>query len=197
MKKSKKDLIIETATSLFFERGIQATSMDEIAEAVPVAKMTIYKYFQNKDGLVGEVLRRYVRVMHAEMSAKMELHPDPIDAMLHIMEYENLSIPQDFLKECFEQYPHFVQETLAYYKEKIAGEFEELIFKGQRTGRIRKDISPFVVMLYIQAIKEYVARPEVMEGIADLRVVGQQFRTLFMYGIVAPDTATAVSPEGP
>lgn len=196
MKKSKQDQIIETATELFFERGIQATSMDEIAEAVPVAKMTIYKYFQNKDGLVGEVLRRYVRVIHAGMSAKIEQHPDPVEAMLHIMEYRDLSIPQDFLKECFEHYPHFVQEMLAYYKEKIEGEFEELIFKGQRLGRIRKDIAPFVVMLYVQAIKEYLSKPEIMEGIADFRMVGEQFRTLFMYGIVAPDTIPP-SPEGP
>ncbi|MEX2416144.1 MAG: helix-turn-helix domain-containing protein [Paenibacillaceae bacterium] len=47
MKKSKKDLIIEKASELFFDKGILATSMDEIAEKVPVAKMTIYKYFHS------------------------------------------------------------------------------------------------------------------------------------------------------
>jgi AcrR family transcriptional regulator len=48
--------VIEAAASLFAERGIDATSMDAIAEASGVSKATIYKHWPDKDGLCLEVL---------------------------------------------------------------------------------------------------------------------------------------------
>jgi AcrR family transcriptional regulator len=41
---------------LFSERGIDATSMDAIAEASGVSKATIYKHWPDKDGLCLEVM---------------------------------------------------------------------------------------------------------------------------------------------
>ena len=187
MKKSKKDQIIEKATELFFEKGILATSMDEIAEMTPVAKMTIYKYFHNKEGLLSEVLNRYVREKHMFMSDQIQRYPDPLDAILHIMNYKDMDIPQQFLKECFENYPQFVVEMMTYYKENIAKEFEKLILNAQQKGQIRKELSPHILMIYVQAIKEHLAKPEVVKGIADLRTVGEQFISMFLYGIVTPE----------
>lgn len=48
--------VIEAATGLFAERGIDATSMDAIAEASGVSKATIYKHWPDKDSLCLEVL---------------------------------------------------------------------------------------------------------------------------------------------
>ena len=41
---------------LFAERGIDATSMDAIAEASGVSKATIYKHWPDKDALCLEVM---------------------------------------------------------------------------------------------------------------------------------------------
>ena len=41
---------------MFSERGIDATSMDAIAEASGVSKATIYKHWQDKDALCLEVI---------------------------------------------------------------------------------------------------------------------------------------------
>ena len=48
--------VIEAAVSLFSERGIDATSMDAIAETSGVSKATIYKHWPHKDALALEVL---------------------------------------------------------------------------------------------------------------------------------------------
>jgi AcrR family transcriptional regulator len=50
--------VIEAATALFTERGIDATSMDAIAATSGVSKATIYKHWPDKDKLALEVLSR-------------------------------------------------------------------------------------------------------------------------------------------
>jgi AcrR family transcriptional regulator len=48
--------VIDAAVSLFADRGIDATSMDAIAEHSGVSKATIYKHWPDKDALALEVL---------------------------------------------------------------------------------------------------------------------------------------------
>src|SRR6201996_9857581 len=48
--------VLDSAVQLFSERGIDATSMDAIAEASGVSKATIYKHWQDKDALCLEVM---------------------------------------------------------------------------------------------------------------------------------------------
>jgi AcrR family transcriptional regulator len=48
--------VLNSAVQLFSERGIDATSMDAIAEASGVSKATIYKHWPDKDSLCLEVM---------------------------------------------------------------------------------------------------------------------------------------------
>jgi len=48
--------VLQAAAELFSERGIDATSMDAIAEASGVSKATIYKHWPDKDRLALEVM---------------------------------------------------------------------------------------------------------------------------------------------
>ena len=50
--------VLEAALRLFAERGIDATSMDAIAEASGVSKATIYKHWADKNTLCLEALAR-------------------------------------------------------------------------------------------------------------------------------------------
>ena len=52
------DEVLNAALQLFSERGIDATSMDAIAETSGVSKATIYKHWPDKDALCLEVLGR-------------------------------------------------------------------------------------------------------------------------------------------
>ena len=48
--------VLDAARRLFAERGIDATSMDAIAEGSRVSKATIYKHWTDKDALLLEVM---------------------------------------------------------------------------------------------------------------------------------------------
>ncbi len=52
---TKRPAIIQAATSLFAQRGVDATSMRDIAEAAGVREAAIYRYFEGKDKMSREI----------------------------------------------------------------------------------------------------------------------------------------------
>ena len=53
---NKRDLIVEEASRLFYQRGT-ALGVDTLIEEIGVAKMTLYKHFATKDELILACLR--------------------------------------------------------------------------------------------------------------------------------------------
>jgi AcrR family transcriptional regulator len=52
---TKRPVIVRAATSLFAKRGVDATSMREIADAAGVREAAIYRYFTSKEELSREI----------------------------------------------------------------------------------------------------------------------------------------------
>ncbi|MDL2211875.1 TetR/AcrR family transcriptional regulator [Erysipelotrichaceae bacterium OttesenSCG-928-M19] len=55
-KSKRKKLIVENAYKMFLERGISATSMNDIAEACDITRRTIYNYFESKTDLLNYLM---------------------------------------------------------------------------------------------------------------------------------------------
>ena len=51
-KREMRQRISDTATALFFARGFETVTVDEIATAAKVSKMTVFNYFARKEELV-------------------------------------------------------------------------------------------------------------------------------------------------
>ena len=58
MALSKRDHLVDTASSLFYRDGFHATGIDRILGEAGVAKMTLYNHFKSKDELILAALRR-------------------------------------------------------------------------------------------------------------------------------------------
>jgi AcrR family transcriptional regulator len=58
--------ILMVARDLFYERGVRAVGVDEIAEAAGTNKMTLYRHFASKDLLVAECLRQFAQQADAD-----------------------------------------------------------------------------------------------------------------------------------
>jgi AcrR family transcriptional regulator len=80
---AKKKLILKCASELFDKHGFEKVTLEEIASGANVSRVTIYKYFQNKEKLHMEILKNLV------------LHTiDSIDAIIR----EDLPFPDKFKK---------------------------------------------------------------------------------------------------
>lgn len=63
-KERRKEEIIDAAETLFFSKGIDNTTMDEIAESAELAKGTLYLYFSNKEDLRYAVAERGIGILN-------------------------------------------------------------------------------------------------------------------------------------
>lgn len=75
-----RDNVARIAIKLFLDRGYDAVSVEEIAEAAGMTQRTFFRYFSTKD----EVLRRYRRSLRLELVRELEARPDdegPVTAL--------------------------------------------------------------------------------------------------------------------
>lgn len=68
--------VIETALALFMENGIANTSMNQLAKAVNLSSMSLYRYFGNKEELILQVwkyaLTEFYKHFYSKYSADAE-----------------------------------------------------------------------------------------------------------------------------
>jgi AcrR family transcriptional regulator len=73
----KRQHIIETAYSLFKRAGFHATGIDRIIAEANVAKMTMYRHFPSKDGLIVEVLNYRAKRFDHQLDGLVEKPMSP------------------------------------------------------------------------------------------------------------------------
>lgn len=66
-KPTKKDTLLEAGLDIFFEKGFERATIDEIVGRADCGKGTFYRYFQSKDTLFLELDNRFKTVMMEEL----------------------------------------------------------------------------------------------------------------------------------
>ena len=69
-----RENIVSAASALFMERGIAATSMDDIAKAAGYSKATLYVYFENKEEIVGILVLNSMKKLDGYISSALIQH---------------------------------------------------------------------------------------------------------------------------
>ncbi|MFC5175400.1 TetR/AcrR family transcriptional regulator [Nocardioides taihuensis] len=82
-----RDRILETASALFYARGIRAVGVDLIIAESGVAKATFYKHFPSKDDLVVAYLDRVDAAWSGQLHAAAEAAgPEPADQLVGLFD---------------------------------------------------------------------------------------------------------------
>ncbi|MCW3159528.1 TetR/AcrR family transcriptional regulator [Micropruina sonneratiae] len=67
----RREQLIEVARGLFAERGLEGTSVEEIAAHAEVSKPVVYEHFGGKEGLYAVVVDREVRALHTAIRSAL------------------------------------------------------------------------------------------------------------------------------
>lgn len=68
----RREELLDAAQRLFLDKGIGATSIDDIASAAEVAKGTFYLYFPSKEALLHALQERFVAGFLEQLDAAMD-----------------------------------------------------------------------------------------------------------------------------
>lgn len=67
IKEYKRELILNAASKLFYEKGFQKTTIDDIGAALGVTKPFIYTYFENKYAILEQLFDQAFHDLYADV----------------------------------------------------------------------------------------------------------------------------------
>lgn len=185
----KRETIIETGKRLFLKQGIADTSMDQIAETVPVSKMTLYNIFGSKEGLLEAVIDTFIREGTDQFDKALEEAADPLDALLRIAAMRELQteMSAEFLRD-LQAFPGLMKKVTET-KAAVMPKFEKVILEAQQQGFVRKELSPIVIVSFLQAMGDYLSKSGLLFGMGSPQAVGEQLTSILYHGILAPESS--------
>ncbi len=74
-KEQRRQSIVEAAETVFFSKGFEKATMDDVAEEAELSKGTLYLYFNSKEDLYAVIIKKGITILHqlfAEAVAKEE-----------------------------------------------------------------------------------------------------------------------------
>lgn len=153
----KKQKVIKSALALFKQKGINRTSMDEIAAHSGVSKLSIYKYFENKQKLITIILSGTLEDICSQLK-DISQKKVPFDQKIRlylalrkkIME-KGLNIIMAEAKKTYRSINTGLDEK---YKETVSF-FYDLVKEGRKSGHINKDVSDEMLKLFMDILISY------------------------------------------
>lgn len=81
-KEQRRKDIIMAAEKLFFNRGYDNVSMNDIAREVELSKATLYLYFDNKESLFFLIVMRGVKILNSMIKKRVDREEKGIDKLI-------------------------------------------------------------------------------------------------------------------
>lgn len=186
-KEETRQKIITTAMKLFRENGVDATTMEQIAEAVDIAKGTLYNYFPVKEAIISDFIQRSFREKNPERILQFKKLPNTRSRLIYIL--SELVQGVQAQKEIFEKYHAYrVKNMISLHQDETVETGIGLISTGiiqlgQENGEIRTDLPLDILadlfeFVFIEVAMQFYKEPDQF----DARTTIEQCVDLFLNG---------------
>lgn len=145
-----RENIVSAASILFMEKGIAATSMDDIAKAAGYSKATLYVYFENKEEIVGILALNSMKKLYDYISSALIQHETTkarYDFICRgLVQYQEefpfyFKMVLDKINIDFESKEYLPEERETYQiGEEINEKIKNFLLSGMEKGDLRNDL---------------------------------------------------------
>ena len=149
-KSVHRENIAAAASALFMEKGITATSMNDIAKAAGYSKATLYVYFENKEEIIGFLVLDSMKRLYSYITSALEQQEetkaryDMICRGLVLYQEEfpfYFRMVLDKINIDFESQDYLPEEKETYQVgEEINEKIKDFLVSGMKKGDLRDDI---------------------------------------------------------
>lgn len=169
LAETRREQILEAATSVFARLGVHTARMDDITEEAGLSKGAVYWYFKSKDEIIKSILEMYLsRELH-------ELHDlvrrsDSVEDRLMLMvdhliteleQYESV-MPMAYEFYALSTRESDIRKSLDAFFQRFIKIYEDMITQGIKRGEMKK-VDPQETAVSILAL---------LEGLTLLWIVG-------------------------
>ena len=149
-KSVHRENIVAAASTLFMEKGIAATSMDNIAKSAGYSKATLYVYFENKEEIVGILVLNSMKKLYDYISSALIQHKTTkarYDFICRgLVQYQEefpfyFKMVLDKINIDFESKEYLPEERETYQiGEEINEKIKNFLLSGMEKGDLRNDL---------------------------------------------------------
>ena len=149
-KPSLREQILSAGLDTLHQKGFNATSVQDIAEAAGAPKGSFYNHFESKEALAAEVVLKYEEQRKARRSILRDARLPPLRRLRKYFESVNKAVAQDefttgcllgnFAAELSNQSP-LIRDRVGRAFASWCDEVAQVIGEAQKAGAISKDLS--------------------------------------------------------
>jgi AcrR family transcriptional regulator len=179
IERTTRQRILLAARDLLVTRGVRRVSMDEVADAAGVTRMTVYRYYGDRESLVREAFLYLAESLEALIADLGGLAQPDVDAFLSRIGEVVSTLPaglQNAMGELEKAHPEVYAEVRERERRAIGALFELLYSGAEAQGRIRPGLKrPVVEVLFWQVVTGFFDYPTLQaQGLSPAEV----FRTI-------------------
>jgi AcrR family transcriptional regulator len=158
-KEHRKEEILDAARRIFFEKGLAASTMDEIAEAAELSKGTLYLYYGSKEDLYLGVMMRGMQPLYEAAEQIVGSNISLVEKLVRLGDsyvdffHSNRSTMRIFP---FFQNPQLQKQVSEEMRQMCVSKNQQLwemligvLRKGMEEGSMRPDLNPVEVGIII------------------------------------------------
>lgn len=141
------EVLIEAAADIFQRQGYDATSLQQIADAVGILKGSVYHYIDTKEDLLYAIIERNHDQITQNNSQWRELVQDPMAALEsfiagHLRESMRNPVYTSVFIRDFRALSSERSQVIRKTQDAYAAEFRDLVVAARDQGRLRSDVEP-------------------------------------------------------
>ncbi len=157
-----KEKILKTALNQFVSNGIREMSVQKLVSMLGISTKTFYKYFENKEELLKEALRRHYDLQYIEFE-KQVIEKNPVILFYEVWQTATLkeyTVNNLFFAELSYYYPALQQEIEREIGSKFWERLRQIIEDGNAQGFFKNDIKPYIVLESIALLLNSISRTD-------------------------------------
>jgi TetR/AcrR family transcriptional regulator, cholesterol catabolism regulator len=152
---ARRQQILDTATSVFAEKGIVAATVRDISERAGILSGSLYHHFASKEEMIAEILAPVIKAQVEEFDRIVARLDDPTEILRQIIASELAqSASNPGVARILQQDEHHIRnftglDEVVTHRRAIRARVESIISRGIDAGQFRPDCDPRVATMAV------------------------------------------------
>lgn len=165
LSEQKRLHILAAAEQLFYEQGVEHTSMDQIAQLANVSKRTVYNHFETKDALFHAIILRMQQHLEETAAVNFDDNKTVDEQLIGIAEQEvDMLTSENFLRIAKIAFLQMLQQpdlaqSLAANKIGCMTYMETFLSQAIAAGKLQIDDIELAAKQFVMQLKSFVFYP--------------------------------------
>ena len=190
----KRRRILATASRLFNRKGVDATSLEEIAADIGTTKRALYSHVGDKHALLAACYRRSYEIFLHLLKSSNESNPSCFYRLTAYHEAASIVQLRDDIQPLrpmvgYESLTQLARSEVDELSSRLIGEFSSLFAGGIKEGSLR-DVDLEATMLILPGASSWLVKGVVVVDEAGQRHIAREISNLFTIGLCATQSTT-------